>query len=126
MYESKVVIDEAQRTELPPTTTMWFGLLLWRFIVCKSMAMQGEFEAEKPEVEVASFPRSRVGERALYLPKEQGKSLHSPLSKGRELHAPGWGPYLVSPISTCFKYFKSHSVHVCHLTELIYARLSLL
>ncbi|KRY96166.1 hypothetical protein T4C_741, partial [Trichinella pseudospiralis] len=40
------------------------------------------------------FPRSRVGERALNLPKEQGKSLHSPLSKGRELHAPGWGPFL--------------------------------
>ncbi|KRY97643.1 hypothetical protein T4B_12564, partial [Trichinella pseudospiralis] len=71
------------------------------------------------------FPRSRVGERALNLPKEQGKSLHSPLSKGRELHAPGWGPFLVSPISTCFKYFKSHSGHVCHFAELIYARLYL-
>ncbi|KRZ00036.1 hypothetical protein T4B_4922, partial [Trichinella pseudospiralis] len=32
---------------------------------------------------------------------------------------------LVSPISTCFKYFKSHSGHVCHFAELIYARLYL-
>ncbi|KRY75609.1 hypothetical protein T4A_13746, partial [Trichinella pseudospiralis] len=53
------------------------------------------------------------------------KSLHSSLSKGRELHAPGRGPFLVSPSSTCFKYFKSHSGHVCHFAELIYARLYL-
>ncbi|KRY71324.1 hypothetical protein T4A_8502 [Trichinella pseudospiralis] len=138
------------------------------------------------------FSRSRVGKRALYLPKEQGellsltllgrqnaqsplpwkqgkntklpthlrqakqlsqlplqrekhrfyrlqgrgacalpaqrarKSLHSSLSKGRELRAPGWGPFLVSPSSTCFKYFKSHSGHVCHFAELIYARLYLI
>ncbi|KRY67127.1 hypothetical protein T4A_823, partial [Trichinella pseudospiralis] len=33
---------------------------------------------------------------------------------------------LVSPSSTCFKYFKSHSGHVCHFAELIYARLYLI
>ncbi|KRY36994.1 hypothetical protein T03_16398, partial [Trichinella britovi] len=32
---------------------------------------------------------------------------------------------LVSPSSTCIKYFKSHSGHVCHFAELIYARLYL-
>ncbi|KRX30572.1 hypothetical protein T05_3378 [Trichinella murrelli] len=36
------------------------------------------------------------------------------------------GPFfLVSPSSTCIIYFKSHSGHVCHFAELIYARLHL-
>ncbi|KRZ97746.1 hypothetical protein T08_13397, partial [Trichinella sp. T8] len=63
---------------------------------------------------------------ACALPAQRArKSLHSPLSKGGELHAPGWGPFLVSPSSTCIKYFKSHFRHVCHFAELIYARLYL-
>ncbi|KRX50155.1 hypothetical protein T06_5820, partial [Trichinella sp. T6] len=33
---------------------------------------------------------------------------------------------LVSPSSTCIIYFKSHSGHVCHFAELIYARLYLI
>ncbi|KRZ23751.1 hypothetical protein T4C_6435 [Trichinella pseudospiralis] len=38
--------------------------------------------------------RSRVGERAPRLSKEQGKSLLSSLSKGRERQPPEWGPFL--------------------------------
>ncbi|KRZ96003.1 hypothetical protein T08_15727 [Trichinella sp. T8] len=67
-------------------------------------------------------PRQGRGACAL-LAQRARKSLHSPLSKGRKLHAPGWGPFLVSPSSTCIKYFKSHSRHVCHFAEPIYARL---
>ncbi|KRX35038.1 hypothetical protein T05_13770 [Trichinella murrelli] len=67
------------------------------------------------------------GRGACALPAQRArKSLHSPLSKGRELHAPGWGPFLVSPSSTCIKYSKAHFWHVCHFAELNYARLYLL
>ncbi|KRY41133.1 hypothetical protein T01_12592 [Trichinella spiralis] len=81
----------------------------WQFEIkqVKQLSLTRLFSAES-----LGFPRSREGERALCLPKEQG-SLHSPLSKGRELHAPGWGPFLVSPSSTCIKYFKSHFRHSC-------------
>ncbi|KRY68552.1 hypothetical protein T4D_3229, partial [Trichinella pseudospiralis] len=76
--------------------------------------------------ESLGFPRSRVGGACASLAQRARKSLHSPLSKGRELHAPGRGPFLVSPSSTCFKYFMYHSGHACHFAELIYARLYLI
>ncbi|XP_003369884.1 conserved hypothetical protein, partial [Trichinella spiralis] len=40
------------------------------------------------------------------------KSLHSPLSEGRELHAPGWGPFLVSPSSTCINYLHNAALEI--------------
>ncbi|KRX99280.1 hypothetical protein T4E_6606 [Trichinella pseudospiralis] len=57
-------------------------------------------QRRKPKL---SSPQVR---RVCALPAQRAKKLHSSLSKGRELHAPGWGPFLVSPSSTCFKYFK--------------------
>ncbi|KRX16964.1 hypothetical protein T07_8893 [Trichinella nelsoni] len=84
----------------------------------KQLSLTRLFSAES-----LGFPRSMEGERALCLPKEQGRVCTHPCLREGSFTLQNGAHFLVSPSSTCIKYFKSHSGHVCHFAELIYARL---
>ncbi|KRY99114.1 hypothetical protein T4B_6444, partial [Trichinella pseudospiralis] len=112
-------VEQAKRTISPPLKARENTKLPAHLRQVKQQS-HPPLQRRKPRL---SSPQVR---RVCALPAQRAKKLHSSLSKGRELHAPGWGPFLVSPSSTCFKYFKHHSGHVCHFAELIYARLYLI